>query len=61
MNEALPIFLSFALMFSLPSGGVTEHLAGDTYVVSLSPNGSISSLKDKKTQRGMPSGRWTSQ
>jgi len=45
------IFVSSAILFSLTAGEAMPSINGDTYILSLSPNGSFISFKNRKTQR----------
>lgn len=48
MNKLI-LFLGFSSLLTL--SGEIPSLSGKTYIISFSPNGSISGIKDKKTQR----------
>ena len=45
------MLMSIAFLLPLAAGGAIPSIDGDTYILSLAPNGSILSLKNKKTQR----------
>ncbi|MGC8842878.1 MAG: hypothetical protein ACP5QS_02965, partial [bacterium] len=44
------MFISSAVLFSLTVAGAFPFITGDTYTLSFSRNGSIISLKNRKTQ-----------